>query len=99
MLVTRGSSSFGQLTAILSAAALMLAMVYASGREYSVSRNSNPTARRHLSPRQGQGSKSRMHMPLVAPLFIQNSEFTSTVVLVNDSGISTYADLVLSKLD
>jgi hypothetical protein len=40
-------------------------------------------------------STPMMPMPLVAPLFIANEEFTSTLVLVNSSGLSTYADVTL----
>jgi hypothetical protein len=40
-----------------------------------------------------------MHMPLVAPLFIEDGNFTSQLVLVNGSNKSTYADVVLRSLD
>lgn len=37
----------------------------------------------------------KMAMPLVAPLFIENGEFTSNLVLVNAASDNTYADVVL----
>jgi hypothetical protein len=40
-----------------------------------------------------------MQMPVVAPLFIQNQDFRSTLILVNGSNVSTYADVVLTGLD
>ncbi|HVN20986.1 MAG TPA: hypothetical protein VMU05_19530 [Dongiaceae bacterium] len=36
-----------------------------------------------------------MPMPLVAPLFIQDANFSSTLVLVNNSAKQTYADMVI----
>src|SRR5712692_12014978 len=38
-------------------------------------------------------------MPMVAPLFIQNSQFTSTLVMVNGSNLITFADAILTGLD
>jgi hypothetical protein len=38
-------------------------------------------------------------MPVVAPLFVQDNDFTSTLHLVNDLNISTYADVVLTDLN
>src|SRR5216684_790076 len=40
-----------------------------------------------------------MRMPLVLPLFLQDQQFTSTIVLVNGSAESTYADVTLTGLD
>jgi len=40
-----------------------------------------------------------MPMPLVAPLFIVDEDFTSTLVLVNGSALKTYADVVLRAPD
>ncbi len=40
-----------------------------------------------------------MAMPLVAPLFIEDHEFTSTLVLVNGSILNTYADVAITGLD
>src|SRR5205807_7494922 len=39
-----------------------------------------------------------MRMPLVLPLFIQNEQFTSTLMIVNGSAESTYADVVVTGL-
>jgi hypothetical protein len=36
-----------------------------------------------------------MTMPIVAPLFIDDGNFTSTLVLVNGSALSTYADITV----
>jgi hypothetical protein len=43
----------------------------------------------------GAESAMPMQMPLVVPLFIENGDFTSTVVLVNASAERTYADTVV----
>jgi hypothetical protein len=40
-----------------------------------------------------------MQMPVVVPLFIEDSLFTSRLVMVNSSLVSTYADVVLRGLD
>jgi hypothetical protein len=40
-----------------------------------------------------------MQMPIVAPLFIEDGNFTSTLVLVNGSQVATYADVFLRSLD
>jgi len=40
-----------------------------------------------------------MQMPLVLPLFIQDRNFSSVLVLVNASGLSTYANVVVTGLD
>jgi hypothetical protein len=37
-----------------------------------------------------------MAMPLVVPLFIQNEDFSSTLVLTNSADQSTYADVILT---
>jgi hypothetical protein len=44
-------------------------------------------------------SALQMSMPLVAPLWIQNSEFTSTLVLVNAADARVYADVSVRGLD
>jgi hypothetical protein len=38
---------------------------------------------------------SMMPMPFVAPLFVSNEEFRSTIVLVNGTDTGTSADLIL----
>lgn len=38
-------------------------------------------------------------MPTVAPLFLEDNQFTSTLVLVNASSLSTYADVTLTALN
>jgi hypothetical protein len=38
-------------------------------------------------------------MPIVAPLFIEDDQFTSTLVLVNASALNTYADVTFAGLD
>ncbi len=38
-------------------------------------------------------------MPSVAPLFIEDGDFTSTLILVNGSSIATYADVSVRALD
>jgi hypothetical protein len=40
-----------------------------------------------------------MQMPLVAPLFIEDGDFTSTLVLVNGAAAQTYADVTVRALD
>ena len=40
-----------------------------------------------------------IRMPLVLPLFVQDQQFTSTIVLVNGSAESAYADVALTGLD
>jgi hypothetical protein len=40
-----------------------------------------------------------MQMPLTVPLFIVDQNFTSTLILVNITGLATYADVILSGLD
>src|SRR5260370_34269694 len=44
-------------------------------------------------------SMGLMQMPLVVPLFVQDRGFESTLVLVNTSSLSPYADVILSGLD
>lgn len=44
-------------------------------------------------------AEQMMRMPLVLPLFVQDQHFTSTLVLVNGSVESTYADVVLTGPD
>jgi hypothetical protein len=39
-----------------------------------------------------------MAMPLVAPLFIEDGGFSSTLVLVNNSALTTYADVAVRDL-
>jgi hypothetical protein len=52
------------------------------------------------SSQQSTGTSTpMMPMPLVAPLFIANEEFTSTLVLVNGSALQTYADVILRGPD
>jgi len=40
-----------------------------------------------------------MQMPMVIPLFIQNQDFSSTLVLTNSADQSTYADVILMGTD
>lgn len=42
---------------------------------------------------------SMMQMPLVAPLFIEDADFSSTLVMVNASSLNTFADVVLTGMD
>jgi hypothetical protein len=44
-------------------------------------------------------SDSVTQMPLVAPIFIEDDYFTSTLVMVNASSVNTFADVVLSGMD
>jgi hypothetical protein len=37
-----------------------------------------------------------MHMPIVAPLFVQDRQFSSTLGMVNASNVSTFADVALT---
>lgn len=54
---------------------------------------------RHAPSSQTPGAGTATSMPLVIPLFIASQEFASTLVLVNGSAITTYADVVLRDLD
>ena len=45
-----------------------------------------------------RASAQMMMMPLVVPLFVEDGQFTSTLVLVNGSSLNTYADVVASDL-
>lgn len=47
----------------------------------------------------GVKSATMMEMPLVIPLFIQDQDFTSTLVMVNGSNAATAVDVVLTGLD
>src|SRR5262249_53101506 len=64
-------------------------------------KSGQPISRVHSKP--GRTRSPAMgtitHMPLVVPLFIQNRNFTSTLVIVNDSKLNTYADVSLTALD
>jgi hypothetical protein len=42
---------------------------------------------------------SMMRMPLVAPLFIEDRDFSSTLAMVNASSLNTFADVVLTGMD
>src|SRR5882762_6630275 len=42
-----------------------------------------------------QSSSPMMQMPMVFPLFLQNQDFSSTLVLTNALASSTYADVIL----
>jgi len=44
-------------------------------------------------------SMSQMQMPIAAALFVEDGDFTSTLILVNGSSLSTYADVTLRRLD
>lgn len=44
-------------------------------------------------------NEAMMPMPLIAPLFVANSDFRSTLVLVNSSGASASADVALRASD
>src|SRR5258708_36083600 len=44
-------------------------------------------------------SASMMQMTLVAPLFIEDDDSSSTLVMVNASSLNTFADIVLSGMD
>jgi len=55
----------------------------------------SPAHKRQGAPK---SSGSMMQMPLVAPLFIQDMHFSSTLVLVNNSAKETYADVVVRDL-
>lgn len=52
-----------------------------------------------LTQASSASAEPMMRMPLVLPLFIQNQQFTSTLMIVNGSAESTYADVVLTGLD
>jgi hypothetical protein len=82
-----------------------LALVFTSFRAASRERRSSASSLRLLPSDARAGRTLRgqmppmMHMPVIAPLFIQNRDFTSTLVLVNDSILTTYADVTLQALD
>ena len=42
---------------------------------------------------------SMMQSPFVAPLFVEDGEFTSTLILANGTAVPTYADIALRTLD
>jgi hypothetical protein len=46
---------------------------------------------------QAASSMPQMQMPMVLPLFLQNQDFSSTLVLTNAAAQSTYADVVLTR--
>jgi hypothetical protein len=50
-------------------------------------------------PVKSNGSMTLMPMPLVAPLFISNAEFTSALGLENAAGMPAYADIILRAPD
>ena len=56
-----------------------------------------PKAKNAQTP--STSAEPKMRMPLVLPLFVQDQQFTSTLVLVNGSAESTYADVALTSLD
>jgi hypothetical protein len=45
------------------------------------------------------GKAASMMMPFVVPLFIEDKDFTSSLGMVNDSIVTTYADLMLTDLN
>src|ERR1700736_4169922 len=53
----------------------------------------------HRVSAQNAPKTGMMQMPVVVPLFIENSVFTSRLVMVNDSLVSTYADVMLRGLN
>ena len=55
-------------------------------------------AAQSLSP-QKQASEMSMAMPMVAPLFLENQEFSSTFYMVNELNIPARAQLMLFDLD
>jgi hypothetical protein len=48
-------------------------------------------------PSSSEPSKA-MPMPLVVPLFVQDAHFTSTLVMVNGTDVSTFADVTVRDL-
>lgn len=47
----------------------------------------------------GAVEPAMMHMPLVVPLFIEDGNYTSTLIMVNGTTKTTYADVTLRGLD
>jgi hypothetical protein len=52
------------------------------------------------TPPRGEIQKSApmMQMPLIAPMFVEDSDFTSTLVLVNAAAVDSYADVNVRDL-
>jgi hypothetical protein len=103
MHIQQDFSLFKKTVAMLAILALIIPPVSAPAHEgadtgvnKAKSASSSPS-RTPQNPTPPMGSM--MKMPVVAPLFVQNEEFSSTLVLVNDSSATTYADVVLTGLD
>jgi hypothetical protein len=89
----RNTSTLMSFTAVLTMVAFTLSTLGAE-LNYPVRLRARSLGR----PQAPQMSTMAM-MPLVAPLFIQDQDFTSTLVLVNGSNLNTYADVTVAGLD
>lgn len=58
-------------------------------------------ARANVAAREASAvlTSATMQMPLVAPIFIEDDDFTSMLVMVNSSSVNTFADVVLTGMD
>jgi len=93
-----GCSPFKKGVATLGGIALAMSLMAAPAREHPYSGLLRDVA----GGLRGQDNMSKgtmMAMPLVAPLFIQDRDFASTLVVVNGSAVTAVADVVLSGLD
>ena len=84
--------------AILTSAAFLLASLGVDS--YGTSRPAIQLPKTSSTSGVAMGSLMDMGpMPVIAPLFIQDNDFASTLNLVNDLSISTYADVILTGLN
>lgn len=68
----------------------LLAVLSATAADAATPKTTKPSA---------SSTPAMMQMPMVAPLFIEDGDFTSTLVLVNSSAVPTYADVTVRALD
>jgi len=104
MRLNSGLVPFKKTVALLAFAALTLQSFGAPAVDHPAAHPNRPTARfPGVSRRSHRASAaqmpSMMQMPVIAPLFIQDRNFSSALILVNASNIDTYADVILSGLD
>src|SRR6266487_601888 len=97
----RSRSLLTTITAIIIALAFTFANLGVDPDAYA-----HPVKTRRILPMRlgsartpGASVEPAMQMPLVLPLFIQDRNFSSVLVLVNASGLSTYANVVVTGLD
>src|SRR5579864_40943 len=98
MRFTRHSSLPAKATSILATCAITLSPLIAPASVRPTSPTSNRIATTALRTRQNsaQASAPMIQMPMVFPLFVQNRDFSSTLVLTNAANQSTYADVILT---